>query len=194
MSRRWPILVATMLSFAGAQAYAQQKMKLVQDGCPVTEEQVKKDAAELGPLLLQGLPEFYRRFTSWYGYQKARECALQGFMKELHIIDPGDVRLTIVPPVAYTGHVTQNFPAGSPDPTFKGYDLNTWRIVSQGVVEELSQHVKTSSVVTVEINNNVDPNDREVFIADFKKRKGKIPFDIRQNEAGELVVFSTESN
>jgi hypothetical protein len=80
-------------------------MKLVQDGGPVTEELVRKDAAELGPLLLKGSLDFYRRFTGRYGYHMERECALQGFMKELHRIDPDDVKLTVGNPYPYIGHV-----------------------------------------------------------------------------------------
>ena len=178
MSSRLLITFATIYLFATAQAQAQQKIKLVQDGCPVTVEQVRKDAAELGPLLLKGSLDFYSRFTGRYGYHKDRECALQGFMKELHLIDPDDVKLTVGHPRGPLAILS--FPEGSPDPTFKGYDINTWKLISQNSVEEISEHVKTSSVVTTEINKSIEPTDREVFIWDFKKRRDTLPFDIRQ--------------
>jgi hypothetical protein len=192
VSHRSSVVIAMVLSVACAQAYAQVKMQLVQDGCAVTEDQVRKDAAELGPLLLQGSLDFYRRFTGLYGYHKERECALQGFMKELHLIDPDDVKLTRDNPQGGR-HTYQSFPENSPDPTFKGYDLNPWRLISQGSVEDLIKR-KSTLVVSHNINQSIEPTDREIFMADFKKRLGKLPFDIRQNEFGELVVFSTGNN
>lgn len=190
---RLPIVLAMIPWFACGEGHAQRKMKLVQDGCPVTEDQVRKDAAELGPLLLQGSLELYRRFTGRCGYHRERECALQGFIQELHLIDPDDVKLTVTRPCGHLGHTFHSFPEGSPDPDFKGYDINTWRLISQNAVEEIFQHVSASSVVTVNINKSIEPTDRGVFMQDFKKQRGTIPFDIRQNEIGELVVFPTEN-
>lgn len=118
MSSRLLITFATIYLFATAQAQAQQKIKLVQDGCPVTVEQVRKDAAELGPLLLKGSLDFYSRFTGRYGYHKDRECALQGFMKELHLIDPDDVKLTVGHPRGAIGHTI--LPGGITGSDFQG--------------------------------------------------------------------------
>jgi hypothetical protein len=185
--------LAMLILIAPAQSLAQQGMKLVQDGCPVTEEQVKKDAAELGPLLLQGSIEFQLRFTAWYGYHKPRECALQGFMKQLHVVDPEDVRLTVDNPRGAIGFTFQSFPPNSPDPNFKGYEINPWRLVSEISVEQLEQQTKTPSQVSDEINQSIEFTDREVFIKDFRKRKGKLPFDIKQAEDGHLVVYQTDS-
>jgi hypothetical protein len=192
VSHRLSIVLAMMLSIACVQAHAQDRMQLVQDGCAVTEDQVRKDAAELGPLLLQGSLEFYRRWTGLYGFHKERECALQGIMKELHRIDPDDIKLTRENPQG--GRNTyQAFPENSPDPTFKGYELKVWKMICQAAVEDLTKR-KSTLLVSKHINDSIEPTDREVFMADFKKRKGTLPFDVRQNEFGELVIFSTGNN
>jgi len=162
------------------------------DRCLVNESAANQDAVNWGPLLGKGDLSFIRVLSENYFPGKTGECASQVLMKNLHNQHPELVDLSLDPAPAKSpkGHVQFSFPANALDPTYKSYDLNTWKFIVSSVVEKLSDRSFTAEQASEEVKTYLDPAKRGSFVEEFRKRMmdRNMPYIIDLGADHELVI------